>query len=801
MEVGLAIKIRMIENKTLDLYCLKFWVDEEGGFENCNTPKKWRKIANSMGYSQNANTMNFLRSNYEKILLPYEIFEKSKADILKTVKKGETKVEIKTDGDDAKQAFKEVSEESITKPKDESKNYIPHTSIIKTKTGSDIKPDVDSHSIVESEEMKCDRELRRLACYGPGPKMPDLNDEEFDITKSRKRPRYDLDPLAVYVCAICQKDHTDNLLLICNDCSDTYHTFCLKPFLNSVPDGDWRWPCYIAEEKKNSWRIISSVEEDVTVEYGADLHSMDHGSGFPTKSSLNLYPGDQEYVDSGWNLNNLLVLDGSVLRFINADISEGDRLDLETALETQKELVSATEEDGRLRAKIAKQGLKSVQRTAFELLGDDGRLCEASLPPPKWTEPFKAVNKYVICPQMVYMSLGIELKQQEDCLIANIYVPDTNENNLPVVIHVHGGAYQMGYGDLMTEKQFIKENNIIIVNFNYRLSVHGFLCLGTEDVPGNAGMKDQVALFRWVKENIASFGGNPDDVTINGFSAGSSSVDLHLVSPMTKGLFNKVIPKSGASLSVFSVQTNPVKNAWKYTKMLNFTNKNKNIYDLELFYKSTSLNILNSINLLNKPDSTFLFVSCVERKQGEVRFLDDAPINVLKSGRNHKLPLLFGFAEMEGLLRMPVFDTYYSKMNENFADFLSGDFKFSNSEEKEEVAQRVKEFYFGKKPVGKETIFRYIIDYFTDVIIAYGTLKSIQLQVESGNKDIYLYEYSFVDDNVPLVPYTDVRGADHCAHTMAVGDGNFLNAQVDKKDFINMKQLMRKLWYNFIKTG
>lgn len=580
---GSPLKIPMIENKTLDLYCLKFWVDEEGGFGNCNTPKKWRKISIAMGYSQSANTMNFLRSNYEKILLPYEIFEKSKADILKTVKKTELKEglkqEAKHDSGSDVQMIKEVSIESITQMKKEMK--VEKTSIKKTKTGSDIKlaPDTTKTNVV-NEEIKYNRELRRLTCYGPGPKMPGLNDEEFDITKSRKRPRYDMDPLAIYVCAICQKDDRDDLLLICNGCSDTYHTFCLKPPLNSVPDGDWRCPCCIVQEvhkppeafgfaqaereytlqqfgemadkfksdyfsmsghlvptsvaEKEFWRIISSVEEDVTVEYGADLHSMDHGSGFPTKSSLNLYPGDQEYVDSGWNLNNLPVLDGSVLRFINADISgmtvpwmyvgmcfsafcwhnedhwsysinylhwgeaktwygvpggraevlenamkaaapdlfksqpdllhqlvtimnpnilmaagvpiyrtdqqagefvvtfprayhagfnqgynfaeavnfappdwlkvgreciihyknlkrfcvfshdelickmalEGDRLDLETALETQKELVRATEDEGSLRAKISKQGLKSARRTAFELLGDDERLCE-----------------------------------------------------------------------------------------------------------------------------------------------------------------------------------------------------------------------------------------------------------------------------------------------------------------------------------------------------------------------------------------------------------------------------------------
>ncbi|KMQ88408.1 lysine-specific demethylase 5a [Lasius niger] len=73
--------------------------------------------------------------------------------------------------------------------------------------------------------------------------------------------------------------------------------------------------------EKEFWRIVSSIDEDVTVEYGADLHTMDHGSGFPTKTSVNLFTCDQEYAESSWNLNNLPVLRGSILGHINADIS------------------------------------------------------------------------------------------------------------------------------------------------------------------------------------------------------------------------------------------------------------------------------------------------------------------------------------------------------------------------------------------------------------------------------------------------------------------------------------------------
>ncbi|GBP65085.1 hypothetical protein EVAR_46879_1, partial [Eumeta japonica] len=175
------------------------------------------------------------------------------------------------------------------------------------------------------------------------------------------------DPLAKYMCRVCGRGDVEEQMLLCDGCDDSYHTFCLVPPLADVPKGDWRCPVCLAEEvskpteafgfeqasreytlqqfgemadqfksdyfnmpvhmvptstvEKEFWRIVSSIDEDVTVEYGADLHSMDHGSGFPTKSSVHLYPGEQEYADSSWNLNNLPVLEGSVLGHINADIS------------------------------------------------------------------------------------------------------------------------------------------------------------------------------------------------------------------------------------------------------------------------------------------------------------------------------------------------------------------------------------------------------------------------------------------------------------------------------------------------
>ena len=383
-----------------------------------------------------------------------------------------------------------------------------------------------------------------------------------------------------------------------------------------------------------------------------------------------------------------------------------------------------------------------------------------------------------------------------------MYVPKTKEKNLSVVVYVHGGGFVLGHGELIKFTQFMKTKDIIIVTFNYRLGVHGFLCLGTDGAPGNAGMKDQVALLRWVQKNIASFGGNPDDVTIAGYSAGSASVDLLMLSKSAEGLFHRVIPESGGNLAAFTVQRDPVQIAKTYARKLNFTNVD-NIYYLEEFYKTTSLDLLTSDPFLDRTDSTFMFSPCVERDTGDGAFLTESPLSVFKKGNYRKLPVLYGFAQMEGLMRVEFFEIWKHKMNEKFTDFLPADLKFESEKERVEVANTIKQFYFGEKPIDDDNILAYV-DFFSDVIFTYPILWATKLHAEAGNNQIYLYEYSYVDDDVPLVPHTDRRGANHCAQTGAIMDGKNMTHHDEglaSQAFKNMKKIVRKIWHNFIKTG
>ena len=141
----------------------------------------------------------------------------------------------------------------------------------------------------------------------------------------------------------------------------------------------------------------------------------------------------------------------------------------------------------------------------------------------------------------------------EDCLFLNVYRPAASSTTpLPVIVAIHGGGFTLGSALFIDGTSLARDNGVIVVAMNYRLNALGFLAhpaLSAEDAAthasGNFGLMDQSAALAWVAQNIASFGGDPANVTITGGSAGGLSVFSHLVSPMSAGLFAKAAPQSG----------------------------------------------------------------------------------------------------------------------------------------------------------------------------------------------------------------------------------------------------------------
>jgi len=147
----------------------------------------------------------------------------------------------------------------------------------------------------------------------------------------------------------------------------------------------------------------------------------------------------------------------------------------------------------------------------------------------------------------------------EDCLYLNVWVPKTNPRlrKSAVMVWIYGGGYYSGTTTLNVYdgKILAAEHNVIVVSIAYRVGAFGFFCLNVGSAPGNAGMFDQLMGLEWVQKNIKHFGGDPNNVTLFGESAGSASVSLHLLSPLSDSKFQRAILQSGTANMPWSTLT------------------------------------------------------------------------------------------------------------------------------------------------------------------------------------------------------------------------------------------------------
>ncbi|MGZ0149411.1 carboxylesterase/lipase family protein [Kribbella sp. WER1] len=151
------------------------------------------------------------------------------------------------------------------------------------------------------------------------------------------------------------------------------------------------------------------------------------------------------------------------------------------------------------------------------------------------------------CPQFAPDGGGV--MGQEDCLTLNVWTPASGRGRLPVVVWIPGGGFVSGAGSQYDPTRLVTQGGVVVVTVNYRLGALGFLrspALAAEDPSaGNYGLTDQQSALRWVRRDIAAFGGDPHNVTVVGQSAGGFSVCAHLAAPASRGLFDKAVAQSG----------------------------------------------------------------------------------------------------------------------------------------------------------------------------------------------------------------------------------------------------------------
>jgi len=360
---GATMKLPNVEKKPLDLYLLHKIVQQEGGYEDVTRLRRWSRVSMLMGCGGGQSSA-VLRKHYEKLLYPYDVF--MSGAMTGDMQEGNESME------------EDVLDEEV---KEDSKSTSPsakygtrrsrYRADMEAKKGDDV--DYDKNP-----------ELKKLQFLAPGPKITGSHEGKSYIqtktkeiqgltrrkppSKSKEKNIFDVVASWVddYKCQVCDSGDDEETMLLCDNCDSSYHTFCLLPPLTSIPPGDWRCPKCVAKEckkpteafgfeqakkvytlqefgvmadqfkedyfsmpptevpgsviEKEFWRLVTSLEDDVMVEYGADLHTAEHGSGFPMRCNTD-DPADEDYINSFWNLNNIANHDKCVLKHINADIS------------------------------------------------------------------------------------------------------------------------------------------------------------------------------------------------------------------------------------------------------------------------------------------------------------------------------------------------------------------------------------------------------------------------------------------------------------------------------------------------
>ena len=189
--------------------------------------------------------------------------------------------------------------------------------------------------------------------------------------------------------------------------------------------------------------------------------------------------------------------------------------------------------------------------------------------PPQPVEPWSGIRRAdafgTIAPQnpieLTLIAAREPEPQDEDCLYLNIWTPGLDDARRPVLFWIHGGGFTIGSGSspIYNGSALARRGDEVVVTINYRMGALGFLNLneatgGKIAATGNEGLLDQMAALEWVQDNVATFGGDPDNVTIFGESAGGMSVGALMGMPRARGLFHKAIPQSGATSTASSME-------------------------------------------------------------------------------------------------------------------------------------------------------------------------------------------------------------------------------------------------------
>lgn len=367
-----------------------------------------------------------------------------------------------------------------------------------------------------------------------------------------------------------------------------------------------------------------------------------------------------------------------------------------------------------------------------------------------------------------------------DCLKLNIFVPSaaSSSNPLPVLFWIHGGGFSGGSGGQYSGVRNIVRHGVVVVTINYRLGPYGFLCLDVPSVPGNQGLKDQYQALQWVRQNIASFGGNPYNLTIAGQSAGAASTMLHLYSNNDK-LYHKAIIESGTPQNVGMFVNGDVDAAIKLAERLGF---NTTSTEEALEYLALTDHDVVAVASL---DLQLDLKPCRERSfSGIENLVDSDPYALTNEKKIRSTPVLIGHTSKE---KRSLSDDYFN--SDPFYEKIKNNFNLDD-ETTVYAAEAVKHFYIGDESVSRDVSLA-LENFESDFDFNHPTQRIVDQLLNENAGAVYEYVFSYVGNSGDA-------GAGHSAELKYLFE--LPDEEVTEEDQLIIDRITY-LWTNFIKYG
>ena len=409
---------------------------------------------------------------------------------------------------------------------------------------------------------------------------------------------------------------------------------------------------------------------------------------------------------------------------------------------------------------------------------------QAPQPPAKFHGTFSAAEYGHRCIQsnafedMVFHDSG----PSEDCLTLNIWAP-ANAKNLPVMIWIYGGGFVAGStSEARQNGEFLAHHDVIIVSMNYRMGIFGFFAHPqlTAESPhhasGNYGLLDQAAAIAWVKQNIKNFGGNPDNLTLFGESAGSFSVASQMASPLTKSSIAHAIGESGAPFSAGTLPYPTLTDAEKE--------------DAEFAKSAFGTDDLTALRKLSVDE---LLAGSTSATNHHPRFSPDVdgyflpkPVSeIYAAGEQAHIPVLAGWNADEGRGFLPHGQTTTAASFAAEAKKLYGD--------------DAPAFLSAYTSTTDEEALRSAGDLAGDRFIAYSTWRWLEAAVETGHAPVYRYFFTLGSPGDKFHPAsTGAYHSDDIEYVFGAFNARDTNWRPEDHKLSNQ---MQQYWTNFARTG